>query len=91
MENHLTNLWERITNQQKEVTPLQEKTQAKQKELKQLISPIKESGLFASYSVIEANNVLEGISVATQTSTGMFYPPNVIFLTMSSNSKKDKK
>ncbi|MDY6864269.1 MAG: hypothetical protein SV062_14945, partial [Thermodesulfobacteriota bacterium] len=60
-------------------------------ELNELVIPIKNIGIFVANTVIEARNFLEGISIITQVMKGMFFPPNTIFFTMSSDPSKDKR
>ena len=57
--------------------------------LEALVQPLKEEGLLAISTLIEANHFLHGISVVTQSLKGMPLPPNIMFLTMSDNSQKD--
>ena len=60
-------------------------------ELTDLIQPLREEGLLAVSTVIEANHFLHGISVVTQSLKGMPLPPNVMFLSMSDNPDKDER
>ncbi len=59
--------------------------------IEELIIPLKESGLFSVGTVIESNDFLEGISIITQVMRGMYFPPNIYFLTMSSDPSKDER
>ncbi len=59
------------------------------KELAQLVEPIKKEGIFTTAMVIESENFLEGINIVTQVMKGMFFPPNIMFLTMSEDKRKD--
>ena len=61
-----------------------------EKELEAMVMPIQKVGIFATHRVIETNNFLEGFSVITQIMKGTFFPPNIVFLTMSSDRSKDK-
>ncbi|MDP6966629.1 MAG: amino acid permease [Candidatus Marinimicrobia bacterium] len=60
-------------------------------DLATLINPLKEEGILTSATVIEANHFIEGISVITQSFKGMPLPPNVMFLTMSEERRKDQR
>jgi len=62
-----------------------------EKELSELSNPIKEKGIFTANTVIECQHFIEGISIITQIMRGMFFPPNIIFLTMSTDPQKDKR
>lgn len=62
-----------------------------EEQLNQLIAPIRNDGIFTAATVIESHNFLEGISVTTQVMRGMFFPPNIIFLTMSEEKLKTKR
>ncbi|MFH2012122.1 MAG: amino acid permease [Pseudomonadota bacterium] len=59
--------------------------------LHELVAPVKSEGIFVAATVIESRNFLEGISIITQVMKGMFFPPNTAFLTMSSDTSKDKR
>ena len=63
--------------------------QKRNKALEALIEPFKREGIFAAYRVVESNHFLESFSVVTQILQGMFFPPNIIFLTMGREHKKD--
>ena len=60
-----------------------------EEDLAVLIQPLREEGLLAVSTLIEANHFLHGISVVTQSLKGMPLPPNVMFLTMSNDPEKD--
>ena len=60
-------------------------------ELNQLVEPIRGEGIFTAATVIESRNFLEGINVITQVLRGMFFPPNIIFLTISAKQVKAKR
>jgi len=62
-----------------------------EKEMNELIEPIKRVGIFSTSMVVEAPGFLDGLHIITQVMKGMFFPPNIMFLTMSSNREKDKK
>lgn len=59
-------------------------------ELAKLIQPLKDEGLLAAATVIEANHFLEGVSIVTQALRGMPLPPNVMFLSMSNDPEKSE-
>ena len=62
-----------------------------EKSLEILVKPLKNDGLLAVSTLIEANHFLHGISVVTQSLKGMPLPPNIMFLTMSDNPDKDER
>jgi len=66
-------------------------TEELEEQLNQLIAPVREEGIFTAATVIESRNFLEGISVITQVMRGMFFPPNILFLTMSEEKLKTKR
>ncbi len=68
----------------------QEKRKKLKKELEQLSEVLKKEGIFTAEMVIEASSFIEGIDIITQVMKGMFFPPNILFLKMSSNESKDK-
>jgi len=59
--------------------------------LNQLVKPIRDEGIFTAATVIESRNFLEGINVITQVMRGMFFPPNIIFITISEKQVKAKR
>ena len=59
--------------------------------LNQLVEPIRGEGIFTAATVIESRNFLEGINVITQVMRGMFFPPNIIFFTISEKQVKAKR
>lgn len=59
--------------------------------LKKLVEPIRDEGIFTAATVIESRNFLEGINVITQVMRGMFFPPNIIFFTISEKQVKAKR
>ncbi len=69
----------------------QDTTEELEDQLNQLVAPIREEGIFTVATVIESHNFLEGISVITQVMKGMFFPPNILFLTMSEENLKTKR
>ncbi len=60
-------------------------------ELTNLIIPVKNRGIFTTSMVVEASNFLDGLSIVTQVMKGMFFPPNLMFLTMSNDRRKDNR
>jgi len=62
-----------------------------EKDMEELIEPIKSQGIFTSYGIIESQHFLEGFSIITQTLKSMFFPPNMVFMTMSSDRSKDER
>jgi hypothetical protein len=62
-----------------------------EEQLNQLVTPIRDEGIFTAATVIESRNFLEGINVITQVMRGMFFPPNLIFLTISEKQVKAKR
>ncbi|MFH1852268.1 MAG: amino acid permease [Candidatus Neomarinimicrobiota bacterium] len=58
-------------------------------QLLELMQPIREHGIFVSGTVIESNDFMEGVSTITQVMRGMYFPPNIFFLTMSADRDKD--
>ncbi|MBL7075156.1 Na-K-Cl cotransporter [candidate division KSB1 bacterium] len=59
--------------------------------LEELVSPIRKEGIFTAATVIESDDFLKGINVVAQVLKRMFFPPNVIFLTMSEDPDKDSR
>ncbi len=62
-----------------------------EKELNSLIEPVKKEGIFSASMVIEAPGFLDGLHIVTQVMKGMFFPPNLMFLTMSNDREKDER
>jgi len=62
-----------------------------EEQLNQLVAPIRDEGIFTAATVIESHNFLEGISVITQVMKGMFFPPNIMFLTISDEKSKTER
>ena len=56
--------------------------------LRKLATPLQKEGLFVAYRVLETENFLEGFNIVTQIMKGMFFPPNIVFLTISENKFK---
>ncbi len=62
-----------------------------ERELNDLIEPVKKEGIFTASMVIEAPGFFDGLHIVTQVMKGMFFPPNLMFLTMSNNREKDER
>lgn len=60
-------------------------------QLKELTLPVKNAGIFTTSMVVEAPGFLDGLHIVTQVMKGMFFPPNIMFLTMSREREKDKR
>ena len=54
------------------------------------MEPVKKEGIFTAAMVVECHDFIEGMNIVTQVMTGMFFPPNTVFLTMSDDPSKDK-
>jgi len=59
-------------------------------ELNELVEPVKKEGIFTAAMVVECHDFLESVNIITQVMKGMFFPPNLVFLTMSEDPSKDK-
>lgn len=57
-------------------------------QLEDLVSNVRKEGIFVSTAVIQANEFLKGLDIAIQVTKGMYFPPNIIFLTMSPDQNK---
>ncbi len=68
---------------------LKPSTEELKSQLDELVAPVKKEGIFTAATVIESHDFLEGVSIITQVMKGIFFPPNVIFLTMSPDRSKD--
>ena len=62
-----------------------------EEQVNQLVMPIRDEGIFTAATVIESRNFLEGLNVITQVMRGMFFPPNLIFFTISEKQVKAKR
>ncbi len=71
----------------------QEKMEIKklQDQLESFVSPLKSEGIFTVSTIIRCNDFFQGLNTVTQVSKGMFFPPNIMFLTMSKDPFKNKK
>jgi len=61
-----------------------------EEDLNKLVQPLKDEGILAVATLLEANHFLEGISIVTQALRGMPLPPNVMFLSMSNDPEKSE-
>lgn len=59
-------------------------------QLKALVAPVDKEGIFTAAMVVECHDFIEGLNIVTQVMTGMFFPPNTVFLTMSDDPSKDR-
>ena len=59
--------------------------------LKEFVKPLKDEGIFTAETAIECDDLINGLSVITQTTKGMFFPPNTMFLTISKDRAKDER
>jgi solute carrier family 12 sodium/potassium/chloride transporter 2 len=61
----------------------------KEERLSELAAPLKAEDLLITTSVIECRHFLEGISITAQVMRSMYFPPNIMFLSMSEDRAKD--
>ncbi len=61
----------------------------KESQLLDLAAPLKAEDLLVTTSVIECRHFLEGISITAQVMRSMYFPPNIMFLSMSDDRSKD--
>ncbi len=66
-----------------------EEHHAQEEELIQLAVPLKAEELLVTTSLIECQHFLEGISITAQVMRSMYFPPNIMFLSMSADRAKD--
>ena len=66
-----------------------EEHDALEAELIQLAEPLKAEDLLITTSLIECQHFLEGISITAQVMRSMYFPPNIMFLSMSDDRSKD--
>jgi len=64
-------------------------TQELQKALKELTSPLKEQKIFVNSTVIEDRDFLHGAKLVIQTLSGGAFRPNILFLTLGMDTRKD--
>lgn len=62
---------------------------AQEKQLMELAEPLKAEDLLVTSSLIECRHFLEGISITAQVMRSMYFPPNIMFLSMSEDRTKD--
>lgn len=61
----------------------------KEKQLIELAAPLKQEDILVTSSLIECRHFLEGISITAQVMRSMYFPPNIMFFSMSSDRSKD--
>ena len=74
-----------------EVKEASEEKDLKAEQLIELADPIKNEDLLVSTSVIECRHFLEGISITVQVMRSTYFPPNIMFLSMSDDRSKDSR
>ncbi|MFQ5649846.1 MAG: amino acid permease [bacterium] len=67
-----------------------EKVEETEKDLQDLLLPIKEEEILVNATVIEDSEFLHGAKLVIQTLKGGAFRPNILFLTLGSNRKKDE-
>ena len=92
-ENRARELLSHFVKKEKIEIPEKEiqETEQLKSDMTRLIDPLKKEGIFTSYAVIESRHFLEGFSIITRTLKSMFFPPNTVFMTMSSDRSKDER
>ena len=91
VREHINNMVQKMVSQDFRTNSLSKDSEELEKSLETLVKPLKNDGLLAVSTLIEANHFLHGISVVTQSLKGMPLPPNIMFLTMSDNPDKDER
>jgi len=91
IEQIVGNFLERLSGKKNQETMSGPETKVIESELAALIEPLMKKGIFAAWRVVEAPNILAAISVIIQVSKGMFFPPNILFLSMGDDIKKDSR
>jgi len=66
-----------------------EEHNTKELQLVELAEPLKAEDLLVTTSLIECRHFLEGISITAQVMRSMYFPPNIMFLSMSDDRSKD--
>ncbi|NQV14548.1 amino acid permease [bacterium] len=61
----------------------------KASQLADLALPLKQEDLLVTSSLIECRHFLEGISITAQVMRSMYFPPNIMFFSMSADRSKD--
>ena len=79
----------RIFGRGPEVKTRSDEYLVKEELLKELAAPLKADGLLITTSIIECRHFLEGISITAQVMRSMYFPPNIMFLSMSGDRSKD--
>ena len=72
-----------------EVKADSEEHNSKELQLRELAEPLKSEDLLITTSLIECRHFLEGISITAQVMRSMYFPPNIMFLSMSNDRAKD--
>ncbi|MEE8335804.1 MAG: amino acid permease [Candidatus Neomarinimicrobiota bacterium] len=72
-----------------ELEPKSEKEEILSGQLNDLALNLKKEKILVTSTVLEADNFLEGISIATQALRSTVLPPNVLFLSMGDEAYKD--
>jgi len=76
-------------NKSENYPELSKERKIREKKLNELSQPIEKQGIFTTTMTIEANELLNGLNSIIQVMKGMFFPPNIMFLTMSRDRSKD--
>jgi len=61
----------------------------KEQQLIDLAKPLKDEDLLITTSMIDCRHFLEGISITVQVMRSMYFPPNIMFFSMSNDRAKD--
>lgn len=72
-----------------DITSTNNNTDKIRSDLDEYVDYFSKERLFANSTIINADNFLEGISITTQALSGSYFPPNLIFFTMSKDPAKD--
>jgi len=79
-----------LLNKKKTDIKISESTKKLSRALEDFVNPLKEEGIFTADTAIECSDFDEGMRIITQITKGMFFPPNILFLTMSRDAKKSR-
>ena len=92
LNQFLENIFKKKDREKEEEKPATNGDDAAQlrRDLSDLSTVVEMDNIFTANTVVDSVNFLEGISIVTQVMKGMFFPPNTMFLTMSSDTSKDK-
>ncbi len=80
---------DRLFSRTSDVKKRSQEHNLKKNQLADLASQLKKEDLLVTSSVIECRHFLEGISITSQVMRSMYFPPNIMFLSMSHNRSKD--